>query len=242
MAMQIAPPIEVLNLKTGYDDASVLSAVSLRLNAGEVLGLVGLNGAGKTTLIKSILGLLPPQSGSVLLWGQPASIAKSRQKLAFLPEKFEPAAFMTGREYCHFAVRLYGNQTDNKTIDETAERLDLDVKALGTLIKQYSKGMRQKIGLMSCLLNDAQLLILDEPMSGLDPLARQRWREEIKRCKDEGRTVLMSSHDLQDVERICDRIAIIHGGTLLLDATPSDLKQQTHIEDIEAAYLNLIAA
>lgn len=230
--------IRIDNVRAAYGSAQILSDIALDVERGETFGLIGLNGAGKTTLIKIMLGLLQPVSGTVDIFGQAAG--RNRGSLAYLPEKFEPPAFLSGLEFIRFSLDLYGRAFDLESVLQAADRVGLDRAALSRRVNTYSKGMRQKTGLMATWLTDCPLLILDEPMSGLDPRARAQVKDEIIACRKRGVTVFLSSHILADMDEICDRVAVVDQGRLLFIGTPADLKTQTGQAYLERAFLQTI--
>ena len=218
----------------------VLSQVSFQVVRGEVFGLIGLNGAGKTSFIKVILGLLQPDSGHMQILGRPVHDEGVKKAMVSLPEKFEPPHFLTGREFIRFALSLYGHAVTDERLEKTARHLALDPEALDKQARYYSKGMKQKIGLMSCFLTECPIIVLDEPMSGLDPLARLRVKQLIDFAKKSGRSVFFSSHILADIDEICDRIAVVDEGVLKFAGTPKMLKDKSQEKILENAFLKTI--
>jgi ABC-2 type transport system ATP-binding protein len=235
-------PIQAKQVHKNYDQQTVLNNVSLSLNSGEIFGLIGLNGVGKTTLIKIILQLTSADSGEVFIFDKNATDVSSRRNLAYLPEKFQPSRYLRGMEYLDLALSYYGKKLDKELARKTAEDLDLPGSKLDNKISSYSKGMGQKIGLVGAILADTPLLILDEPMSGLDPLARIKLKQKLKECKAQGKTVFFSSHILADLDEICDRVGIIHGGEMRFTGTPAEFKKQHPAETLELSFLGAIAA
>ena len=234
--------LSISSVNAGYAKTNVLHDISFDIQAGESFGLVGLNGAGKTTLIKTILGLKDQTSGTITVVGHRAGTDDAKHKLAYLPERFDPAWFLNAYEFMRFTLSLYGRKLDVARADAMAEKLGLKVEYLSKRAQTYSKGMRQKLGLMATFLTDAPLLILDEPMSGLDPLARAQVKSLLIEAREQGRTCFLSSHILSDMEELCDRIAILHGGRILFIGKPSDLLGQQGKQQLEQAFLSLIGA
>ncbi len=189
--------------------------VSFEVERGEILGLLGPNGAGKTTTIKMLMGLIYPSKGKAEIFGRPVPTLESKRDLGFLPESPYFYDYLTGEELLDLMGRLCGldRATRRRRGGELLERVGLG-PAKGRPLRKYSKGMLQRIGLAQALLNDPKLVVLDEPMSGLDPIGRKEVRDLIAELRAEGRTVLFSTHILSDVELLCDRVAIIAGGTL----------------------------
>ncbi len=199
----------------GLGRTMAVEGLDLTVAPGEIFGLLGHNGAGKTTTIKMILGLLRPDSGSIELFGAPVSDPRVRARLGFLPENPYFYDYLTAREFLDFYGRLRGIPADARRarVASTLERVGLAGKA-GVALRKFSKGMVQRLGLAQAILHDPDLVILDEPMSGLDPMGRREVRDLILALREAGKSVLFSSHILQDVEMICDRVAILAQGRL----------------------------
>jgi ABC-2 type transport system ATP-binding protein len=195
--------------------ARSLDGLDLELRRGEILGLLGPNGAGKTTTIKLALGLIFPDHGEVRLQGRPAHEPAARARVGYLPESPYFPDDLTGRELIEFAARLHGvpaNERRRRT-DALLERVGL-IAAAGRTLRRYSKGMVQRAGMARALVMRPELVILDEPMSGLDPLGRREFRDLVLELRREGTTVLFASHVLSDAEMLCDRVAILSAGRL----------------------------
>ena len=212
----------------GVDD------LNLEVARGEVMGCLGPNGAGKTTTLKLLTGLLKPSRGEGWIFGVPITRVESRRRLGFLPEQPYFNEYLSGIEYLEFAGQLSGLQAQDA---HRRARLWIGRVGLGErpqlVLRKYSKGMLQRLGLAAALLHDPELLILDEPMSGLDPFGRRDVRDLIHEQRERGVTVLFSSHILPDVEMLCDRVAIILAGKLTRVATVgeivSDSRQRVEI-------------
>lgn len=235
-------PLSLHQLTKHYETIHALQEVTFSLNSGEIFGLIGLNGAGKTTLIKTVLQLTSATRGEARIFGIPHTEVRSRNHLAYLPEKFQPSKYLTGYEYLDLSASYYKLKLDTQKAQEIALALDFPVEKLGHKISSYSKGTAQKIGLIGTFLLDRPLLILDEPMSGLDPMARIRLKQKMQRYREQGHTLFFSSHILSDMDEICDRVAILHQGTLRYLGTPQDFKQDYPAASLEASFLNAIAA
>lgn len=201
-----------------------LHELSLTVEQGESFGFVGPNGAGKTTTIKILAGLHEATSGTATILGKPVQDPKSRQELGFLPERPYFYVHLTAREVLHFYGQLFGLDigTRNRRIEELLERVQM-THAADAPLKDYSKGMLQRIGLCQSLIHDPKLIILDEPMSGLDPLGRALVRDIIVDEQSKGKTIFFSSHVLSDVQSICSRVAILVGGRLRGVGTVNEL-------------------
>lgn len=232
--------LQIDHLNAGYTGKNVLDDVSLHVQGSEFFGLIGLNGAGKTTLIKNILGLRYPQSGDIRIFGAAPNDMKSKSHMAYLPERFDPPWFLSGFEFLKFSLDMYRQPFDRDVIIAAAEKLALDKDALGRRVQSYSKGMRQKLGLLGTILTNCQLLILDEPMSGLDPLARTLVKDMLLEVKKQKYTIFLSSHILADLDEICDRVAVLHQGKMRFVGTPAELKAQTSSKNLERSFLEYI--
>ncbi len=231
---------EINNVGVSYGPVRVLSGVTLGIRAGETFGLIGLNGAGKTSLIKSIIGLREQQEGTIKIYGQPPSDKNSRKRLSYLPERFEPAWFLRGAEFLKYSMRFHGARPAANIFSESALKLELPEEALKRRVQTYSKGMRQKLGLIGAILTGCDLLVLDEPMSGLDPRARTHVKNMLRECRQSGKTIFLSSHILADMDEMCDRIAIMHEGQIKFVGTPQEFKKLTGSEQLEQAFLEFI--
>lgn len=234
-------PLALNAISKSFHGTPVLRDISLSLVPGEVIGLVGINGAGKTTMINIILNLLSQDSGDVQCFGQSTAHVSARRSLAFLPEKFHPSAYLKGYEFLSLSLSFFKKSLDKQKADDIATALGLNPSVLSSRVGKYSKGMGQKLGLASVFLSETPLLILDEPMSGLDPLARIQLKEQIHTYKSAGNTVFFSSHILTDVEEMCDRIAILHNGELLFLGKPSAFTARYQQDNAEQAFLQAIA-
>ena len=203
-----------------------LKSVSFEIHPGEVVGLLGPNGAGKTTTLKLLTGLLKPTRGDATMFGLPITDVASRRRLGFLPEQPYFYDYLNGFEYLEFAGRLSGLGSRDAVIGarEWLGRVGLGDRPR-LVLRKYSKGMLQRLGLAAALVHGPDLLILDEPMSGLDPFGRRDVRELILEQREKGTTILFSSHILPDVEMLCDRVLIIMNGELVRSATLADLME-----------------
>jgi ABC-2 type transport system ATP-binding protein len=222
------PALEIRDLAVSYGKGTravrALDGVSLDLRPGEILGLIGPNGAGKTTLIKAVLGLLEPDAGSVRAVGRAGGSVAARARIGYMPEVAYYYEFLRAGEFLRLCGRLCGlrGRDLERRITALLDRVGLAAHRR-KLIKHYSKGMRQKLGLAQAILHEPELLLLDEPTSGLDPLARRDVRRLMCSLRDEGRTVLFSSHELSEVETVCDRLAMIKAGRLIVSGTMDEI-------------------
>jgi len=233
-------PLSVQSVHKSYDERKVLEDISFNLNTGEIFGLIGVNGAGKTTLIKTILDLIKAEEGEVKIFDIPSTNIEARRHLSYLPEKFQPSRYLKGLEYLTLALSYYGSKLDIEKAKAGAAGLDLDPNVLGSRVGSYSKGMGQKLGLLGAFMVDATLLVLDEPMSGLDPSARIKLKNMLLQERKAGKTIFFSSHILSDIDEICDRIGVIHDGRLFFIGTPASFKAKYQEQSLEKAFLKSI--
>lgn len=230
--------IEIEDLCVEYKRSTRKSAVAhlnLTVWQGEVFGFLGPNGAGKTTTMNVLLGFVNPTEGSARIFGVDTRDPIARQRIGYLPELTYYYKFLTAEELLRFYASVFGipKREIDRRINEVLKLVELE-SSRGRLIKTYSKGMQQRVGLAQALINDPDLLILDEPTSGLDPIGRMKVREIIQRLKDAGKTVLFSSHELGEVETVCDRVAILNAGRLAEQGRVEELvgKYQCNLEQI----------
>ena len=239
------PVIQIRNLSKVYRDfwgrkkVQALNSLSLDIHKGEVFGLLGPNGSGKTTTMKLLLGLLFPTSGEITILGKPASDVTKNERIGYLPEESYLYRFLNAEETLDFYGRLF-----NMSGKERKERTDRLIKEVGLdgarrrQLKEYSKGMTRRIGLAQALINDPDLVLLDEPTSGLDPLGTQDMKTLIMKLRDQGKTVVMCSHLLADVQDVCDRIAILYGGELKELGRVDDLLKEQNETQLITSKLN----
>jgi ABC-2 type transport system ATP-binding protein len=233
--------VEYRNREFRQTGKVALVGLDLEVRAGEVFGFLGPNGAGKTTTMNVLLGFIPPTGGAASLFGIDVRQPIARQRIGYLPELTYYYKFLTGEELLRFYAKIFGlsrAETDRR-IALLLKLVELEAAAKRP-IKSYSKGMQQRVGLAQSLINNPDLLILDEPTSGLDPLGRMKVREIIQRLKDEGKTVFFSSHELGEVETVCDRVAIVHQGELR--AVGSVAEVSAGHENLEKAFLKVVGA
>lgn len=199
----------------GRQKVRALKGLDLQVHRGEVFGLLGPNGSGKTTTIKLLLGLLFPTEGEALVFNRPATDVAKNERLGYLPEESYLYRFLTAEETLDFYGRLFDMPASvrRERVDSLIKLVGLD-RARKRQLQEYSKGMTRRIGLAQALINDPELILLDEPTSGLDPIGTREMKDMILRLKAEGKTIVMCSHLLADVQDVCDRIAILHQGEL----------------------------
>jgi ABC-2 type transport system ATP-binding protein len=205
-----------------------LRGVTFSVKRGHIFGFVGPNGAGKTTTIRTLMGLIKPSSGTASIGGKPVPSRAARARVGFLPESPYFYDYLTVGELLDLAGRLFGIPRDvrKQRANELIERVGLD-RARTQSLKKFSKGMLQRAGLAQALMSDPEIVVLDEPMSGLDPLGRKEIRDLMLELRDKGKTVFFSTHILSDVEAITDDIAIIARGQLQAQGTPAELVTKT---------------
>ncbi|ADB17059.1 ABC transporter related protein [Pirellula staleyi DSM 6068] len=199
----------------GRQKVRALKALDLEIKKGEIFGLLGPNGSGKSTTIKLLLGLLFPTSGQALVFGQEATEVTKNERIGYLPEESYLYKFLNAEETLDFYGRLFDMPAAvrKERTDELIQRVGLQ-GARKRQLREYSKGMTRRIGLAQALINEPELILLDEPTSGLDPIGTREMKDLILKLRDQGKTILMSSHLLPDVQDVCDRIAILHQGEL----------------------------
>lgn len=231
--------VEFKSRELGQTIKVALNGLDLEVSTGEVFGFLGPNGAGKTTTMNVLLGFVLPTSGTASLFGIDVRQPIARQRIGYLPEMTYYYKFLTAEELLRFYARIFGlpQAEAERRIDETLKLVELE-SARKRLIKTYSKGMQQRVGLAQALINNPDLLILDEPTSGLDPLGRMKVRDIIQRLKNDGKTVFFSSHELGEVETVCDRVAIVSEGNLKASGRVADI-MGGH-PTLEKAFLSII--
>ena len=225
----------------GFGRKSVLADFSLEVHAGEIFALVGTNGAGKTTCIKCLLDLCHVDAGRIEIFGRPAGSPESRRPLVYLPERFMPPRHVHGREFLDFMSRMHGVEPKPERVREVLAALDLAPPALDEPVREYSKGMAQKLGLAACFLAGKSLLVFDEPMSGLDPKARILARRYLAGLRAGGATVFFSTHLLADAGSLCDRMGVLHEGAMRFTGPPGQLRERFPAATLEESWLACIS-
>jgi len=222
------PVIETQGLRKDYGGIEALKGVSLAVEPGQIYGLLGQNGAGKSTLVKILLGIVRKTDGDAYLLGESVGTADVRRRVGFLPEDHAFPGYHTARTVLDFYGRLYGMSKDDRRtrINEALDIVGLK-KRMDTKIKSYSKGMKQRLGIAQSFFHDPEVIFLDEPTDGVDPVGRKDIRELLVQLKGEGRTIFVNSHLLGEVEMISDRVAIMHLGDVVRQGTVADLTRQT---------------
>ena len=235
------PAIQFRHVIKNYGNKTALQDIDLQIAPGEFFGLVGMNGAGKTTLLKCLLDFCAIDGGQISIFGVDHRSTEARRPLAFLPERFLPPYYLNGSHFLKYMLQLQDIAYDRAEALAMLQSLDLDESALSKPVRDFSKGMTQKLGLAACFLAKKQLYVLDEPMSGLDPRARALLKIRLQQMKTAGGTLFFSSHALADVDEICDRMAILHDGQLRFVGTPEACRAQFQAATLEQAYLSCIA-
>lgn len=215
----------------GRDKVRALDDLNLTIHRGEVFGLLGPNGSGKSTTIKLLLGLIFPTAGRASVLGQPAGSTVINERIGFLPEESYLYRFLNGEEILRFYGRLFRipRKELNRRVPELLDIVGLDAKARKRKLREYSKGMARRIGLAQALINNPDLILLDEPTTGLDPIGTREMKDLILSLKAQGKTVLLCSHLLADVQDVCDRITILFRGKM---QKLGEVKQLLEVQDV----------
>lgn len=236
--------IELSGLSKRYATIQAVKSLNLTIPKGEIFGFIGPNGAGKTTTIKMLGGIIAPTSGTVHICGidMAAEPERAKRKIGFIPDRPYLYEKLTAMEFLQFAADLYGINRNgfHKTAEARLQQFSLADWA-DELIESFSHGMKQRLVMASALLIEPEVIIVDEPMVGLDPIAIKMVKELFKRLANEGTTIFMSTHTLQVAEDVCHRIGVINSGRLIATGSPEDLMHQTHNtgKDLEAVFLKL---
>lgn len=243
------PAVQVQQLRKAYrtgffmnQSIESLKSCTLTVYQGETFGLLGQNGAGKTTLLKTLVGIVRPSGGTGKILGSPLGQREVKQRIGYLPENAYFYDYLTGWEFLQYAARLFQIPTtvQRHRIPELLNLVGLDLAtAKKKQLRQYSKGMLQRVGMAQALINDPDLIFLDEPMSGLDPLGRYQLREIILALKAQGKTIFFNSHVLSEVEQICDRIGILDRGELICEGALDELLGNTDTYQVKGSNGNL---
>src|ERR1051325_11315009 len=234
--MTTMPVVEIENLTKDYEvgfwrkrKVRALDGLSLSIEGGQIFGFLGANGAGKTTTLKLLMRLIFPTGGSAQILGHDIRDVSMHQRIGYLPENPYFYDYLTAREFLDYCAQIFGYPAESrrKRAADLLARVKLDEKRWDTQLRKFSKGMLQRVGLAQSLVNDPEIVFLDEPMSGLDPVGRREVRDLIASLRDEGKTVFMCSHILSDIEVLCDRVAILKKGKLAQVGYLDELRQTT---------------
>jgi ABC-2 type transport system ATP-binding protein len=229
------PAIEIDNLTKDYEigfwrkrKVRALDGLSLTVEAGHIFGFLGANGAGKTTTLKLLMGLIYPTAGNARILGHDIGDVAMHARIGYLPENPYFYDYLTPREFLDYCGQLFGldQQTRQARTEELLTRVNLDQRSWKRQLRKFSKGMLQRVGLAQALINNPEIVFLDEPMSGLDPVGRREVRDLIASLRAEGKTVFMSSHILSDIEVLCDSVAILKQGKLAHAGSIEQLRAQ----------------
>lgn len=233
----LSPIFELRNLRVAYGFRAAVDDLSLTLVKGQSLGLLGVNGAGKTSTIRALLGMLRPKKGTIQVFGHAAGNTKVFRRVGFAPEDGIPPEYLSAHEYLHFvgAFRIKDRQRRKEEVKEILEWFDLNPQKK---IRDYSKGMKRRLVLAQAFLGNPELLILDEPLNGLDPLVIIKLRDRLQSYREQGGTILFSSHILAEVEKTCTDIAILSQGKLVY--TGSRQNAVSEFGSIEGAFAKLV--
>jgi ABC-2 type transport system ATP-binding protein len=237
------PAVEVINLVKSFGSFQAVKGISFTVNEGEVFGLIGPNGAGKTTTLRVLSTLIEVTSGDVKVFGKDIvkDSAEVRKRISYLPEDAGAYKNMTGREYLKFIAQFFHDIKDSKSMIEKGVVIAQLGDRIDDKVDTYSKGMARKLLVARALMIDPKLAILDEPTSGLDVLNAQEIRRVVKKTVSEGTTVLLSSHNMLEVEFMCDRIALINDGKIVETGTPSELKRKYGASNIEEVFVKVVS-
>ena len=230
--------LSLVGVGKNFKEVEALTHVDLEIKSGQVIGLVGGNGAGKTTLLRLMAGVMEPSKGSVLFKGE--RVSSMRSKLGVVPESTGLYSRLTAWENIRYHSRIYGvdDQVAWNRVSHFAKQLDL-TDSLSRHTKGFSRGMRQKTALLRALAHGPDILLLDEPTAGLDVTSARTVRKLVGQLRDEGGTVIYSTHHLAEAQQVCDRIVIVHNGTIRADGAPQELLELTNKDTLEEAYVSL---
>ena len=233
--------VDVQNLVKNYGKIEAVKGISFSIEQGEIFGLIGPNGAGKTTTLRVLATLLQITDGNVSLFGidlnkHPEQI---RKQISYLPEDAGAYKNLTGRQYLEFIARFFNQQSTTEMLQKGIEIADLDDR-IDDKVDTYSKGMKRRLLVGRALMNNPKLAILDEPTSGLDVRNAQEIRSIIKTSAKQGTIVLLSSHNMLEVEYLCDRIALIANGLIIEEGKPTNLKNKYSAENIEEVFMKVV--
>ncbi len=236
--------IEIQNLTKDYEvgfwrkrKVRALDGLSLSVEPGQIFGFLGANGAGKTTTLKLLMGLIYPTGGTARILGRDIGDTSMHARIGFLPENPYFYDYLTAREFLNYCAQLFGQDraTRSRRTEEILARANLEKKSWDRQLRKFSKGMLQRVGLAQALVNDPEIVFLDEPMSGLDPVGRREVRDLIASLRTQGKTVFMCSHILSDIEVLCDNVAILKAGRLAHAGSLDELRAR------EASNVEVIA-
>lgn len=234
--------LKTINLTKNFGPLTAVKGLNLQVEAGELFGLIGPNGAGKTTTLKLIIGLLRPTEGTVIVedYDIRTRPLNAKKLIGYVPA--DPILYerLTGREFLTFVTRIYEKVIDTKKVETLLKFFDMKERA-NDLIQTYSKGMRQKIAILSAIIHEPKILLLDEPLIGLDPVSAKLFKELLKKFCTKGGTVILSTHILEVAEKLCSRIGIINNGELIAVGKLDELIRGKKLTSLEDIFLQLTA-
>lgn len=235
--------LEVVGLYKSFRSVRAVSGLSLHVQAGEIVGLLGPNGAGKTTTLRCICGILHPDAGRIVVGGYDLATQEQQAKrlIAFIPEVPNPYELLTVREHVQFVAMCYGTMgVFHERLEELLQRFELKEKE-NELVATLSKGMKQKLAVACAFVHNAKLFLCDEPLIGIDPKGQHELKSELQRLRDDGCAILVSTHQLDTAERLCDRVVIMQAGRKLAEGTLKELQAQAQMADstLEQVFLRL---
>lgn len=236
--------LEIKNLTKSYakSEKKAVDNISLSLNKGEIFGFLGPNGAGKTTTIKMIMGILAPDEGTIEINGRDLTSEKmdAKREIGYVSDNHIIYDKLTGKEYVDFLADIYGVSAEDRKsrCDDLVKTFNL-TEAFNQQIKTYSHGMKQKISVIGALIHNPNLWVLDEPLTGLDPQSSYELKERMRKHADDGKTVFFSTHVLEVAEKLCDRVAIIVNGKIVLVGTMEEIKEKAGDKSLEAVFLSV---
>ena len=234
--------VQCAAIRKSYGGQKVLDDVDITVPARSFYGLVGMNGSGKSTLIKAMLDLVSIENGQITIFGKPHRKVSARAEVAYLPDRFSPPIHLKCTDFIQYMLKLHGSRKSDAEVRDMLDALEFDLEKMESSVRSLSKGMTQKLGLASCLLSNKSLLLLDEPMSGLDPKARVLLKDQLFKLKQQGGTVFFSSHMLTDVDELADNMAVLHKSRILFEGTTAEFKRANNGSNLEQAYMNCISS
>ena len=234
------PAIQCQQVNKSYGRHRVLDDIHIEVPKGHFYGLVGMNGSGKSTMIKAILDLISIDDGWISIYGESHRRISARKQVAYLPDRFSPPVHLRSKDFIQYMLELHSIRQSDEEIYNMLDALELDRNMMASSVGRLSKGMTQKLGLVSCLLSRKSLLILDEPMSGLDPKARVLFKKQLYKLKEQGVTLFFSSHVLADVDELADRMAVLHNSNILYEGSSAEFKNTYNGANLEDAYISCV--
>lgn len=234
------PAIRCEGLSKSIKGRTVLAGIDFALGRGETIAVAGVNGAGKTTLLRCLLDFTAASAGSLSIYGIDNRLPAARARVAFLPERFLPPSWLSGHQTLAWLAGLHGHRWSPQQSERVRERFALPPGAMARPLRQFSKGMVQKLGLAALLDSGCPLIVLDEPMSGLDPIARCAMVELLRAARARGHSLLLTSHAMGDIEQVCDRMLILDAGEQRFLGTPDELQRRHGCSDLDSAFVRCV--